>query len=495
MKRLLYVGQFAAIKGPAVAAAAMVSILRREVGVTATWVCAQSDHEKVAALFPEALRARVALVGWLPREELVRVYDEHGIFIFASHFEGFGQTFLEAMARGMVVLATRVGGMREVIRDGENGFLFDFGASIRIAEKALEVISNPVLAKEVSAAARKTAEAFTWARSAERFEEFVHNLGEPSIAGSPSPGVHPDHGRPAVSVVIPTYQRERVLLDTLGYLLALATKPAEIVVVDQTVCHLDDTDGELKRLQEEGLIRWIRLTKPSIPRAMNTGLEQALCEVVLFLDDDIVPSEGLIRVHQDAHSSGEHDIVVGQVLQPGERPMEAGGSFGPFRFNSNLRQVVPGVMAGNLSVRRSKALSLGGFDENFVRAAYCFETEFADRARQAGEHILFEPAASIRHLKATEGGTRVWGEHLRTIRPGHSVGAFYYLLRSPRVGNRMLGLLYRPLRAIRTKHHLQRPWWIPVTLIAEMLGLLWAVGLFLRGPRRLGWNGGLSECR
>jgi GT2 family glycosyltransferase len=143
-------------------------------------------------------------------------------------------------------------------------------------------------------------------------------------------------------------------------------------------------------------------------------------------------------------------------------------------------------MGGNFSIKRDLALKLGGFDENFVHVAYRFEAEFASRALAAGENILFEPSASIRHLKASKGGTRAYGEHLTTIRPSHSVGAYYYFIRSRSVPRRMASILLRPFRAIRTRHHLLHPWWIPATLFAEISGFVWAVALALRGPRLIG---------
>jgi len=47
----------------------------------------------------------------------------------------------------------------------------------------------------------------------------------------------------------------------------------------------------------------------------------------------------------------------------------------------------------------------------------------------------------------------------------------------------MAQFLRRPWRAISTRHHLRRPWWIPTTLIAEFSGMAWALALALRGPR------------
>ena len=140
-------------------------------------------------------------------------------------------------------------------------------------------------------------------------------------------------------------------------------------------------------------------------------------------------------------------------------------------------------MGGNFSLRRGEALALGGFDENFVRVAYHFEREFADRWRASGRKIRFNPHAAIRHLKAGAGGTRTYGEHLTTLYPGHSVGAYYYLLRSQLDERRVRAFLWRPFHSIMTRHHLRRPWWIPVTLVAELTGMLWALALYARGPR------------
>lgn len=291
---------------------------------------------------------------------------------------------------------------------------------------------------------------------------------------------------PPVSVVIPTYQREGVLLDTIDYLLRLEPPPAEILIVDQTPEHERETALRLASLESAGEIRHLRLPEPSITRAMNVGLREARHEVVLFLDDDIVPDADLIAAHARSHSQGAHGIVAGQVLQPGEEPLAPEQEAGAFRFCSSRPQFVAEFIGCNFSVKRALALRLGGFDENFVQVAYRYEAEFSFRALQAGEKVFFEPRASIRHLKVRRGGTRAFGYHLTTVRPSHAVGAYYYLLRASGLPRRLSQIIARPFRAIRTRHHLARPWWIPATLVAEALGFFWAVLLLLRGPRLVG---------
>src|SRR5262249_21908235 len=146
------------------------------------------------------------------------------------------------------------------------------------------------------------------------------------------------------------------------------------------------------------------------------------------------------------------------VLQPGEEPEPLSDGANRFQFRSSTRQLISELMGGNFSINRQLALKLGGFDENFVHVAYRFEAEFASRAIAAGETIRSEPAASIRHLKSVSGGTRSYGHHLTTIKPSHSVGEYYYLLHGKRVHQRLQKIVKRPFRAIRTMHHLTRPW-------------------------------------
>jgi len=170
-----------------------------------------------------------------------------------------------------------------------------------------------------------------------------------------------------VSVVIPTYQRDEVLLDTISSLINLETPPAEIVVVDQTVRHKQDVHNVLSDLDRTGKIRWIRLPQPSIPNAMNVGLKEARHEVVLFLDDDVLPSRNLLKAHAQAHAERKGSIVAGQILEQGEMPSSAKHPKG-FRFSSSVPQFIPEFMGGNFSVRRTCALRLGGFDTNFIYA-------------------------------------------------------------------------------------------------------------------------------
>jgi len=285
-------------------------------------------------------------------------------------------------------------------------------------------------------------------------------------------------GALSITVAIPTYRREQVLLDTIAYLLDLEHAPAEILVLDQTEQHEVATENHLGELHDAGRIRWLRLATPSIPQAMNRGLLEARQDIVLFLDDDVCPEPELIAAHLAAQAQFADVLAVGRVIQPWEEGLD---------FLSGGHSIFADMNAGwltefigcNFSVRRDQALALGGFDENFVRVAYRFEAEFAHRWCASGRRIYFEPIACLHHLKDCGGGTRTFGEHLTTMKPDHAVGAYYFCLRTGSIGE----FLHRPFRSVATRHHLRRPWWIPLSLIAELRGMLWALALYTRGPR------------
>lgn len=288
-----------------------------------------------------------------------------------------------------------------------------------------------------------------------------------------------------LSVAIPTYGREQVLIDSLQALLALDPPPEELLVIDQTPNHEPSTEAHLQDWDQQGRLRWIRLKQPSITAAMNRALLEAQGQRVLFLDDDIIPSPGLLHAHLEAHRDGPGALIAGRVLQPWHQGQPDAEAAAPFRFNSLIPRLCSEFMGGNFSLPRQMALELGGFDENFVRVAYRFEAEFAYRWRLAGHEICFAPQALIEHLQAQRGGTRSYGRHLTTLRPDHSVGSFYFRMRTQPFLPALFGSLADVLRSVITRHHLFRPWWIPVGLLAQLRGLAWALRLHHRGAALL----------
>ena len=287
-----------------------------------------------------------------------------------------------------------------------------------------------------------------------------------------------------ITVAIPTYGRDQSLVDTIEAILGLSPQPLEVLVVDQTRSHSPSCFEYLKETNSKGLINWMRLSKPSITQAMNIALKKATGDHVLFLDDDIIPDTALISAHLSSAIEKPNDIIAGRVLQPWHqgKPDPAAQ---PFLFNSLDSKKVKEFIGCNVCIPRDLAIDIGGFDVNFVRVAYRYEAEFAHRWIQSGLEITYSPKALIHHLKVRRGGTRSHGDHLRTWRPDHSVGRYYYLLKCKPIHLALVGFISGFFRSIRTRHHLSKPWWIPFTAFAELTGACWAINLALKGAKLL----------
>ena len=285
-----------------------------------------------------------------------------------------------------------------------------------------------------------------------------------------------------ISVAIPTFGREQVLVETIKALLLLNPPPSELIVVDQTHQHDEETDKQLAAWAEDEQISLVRLPRPSIIVAMNTALSFAKGDHILFVDDDIIPSTNLLKVYEEVIHAHPDALIAGRVLQPWHHGEPEPEDKTPFMYNTLMPRACTEFIGCNFLLPRRAALHLGGFDAAFVRVAYRYEAEFAYRWRQYGHAILYEPRALIHHLRAQRGGTRSYGLHLTTIRPDHAVGRYYYLLRTGNLFAALYASIQNIFKSILTRHHFQRPWWIPFTLVAEVRGFFWALGLNARGP-------------
>ena len=102
------------------------------------------------------LRDSVFFLGNVPNlEEIVGACD---LFLLPSDAESFGMAALEAMASEVPVIATRSGGLPEVVIDGENGYLLPVGDVDAMAARAIDILSNPELQRRMGRSGRERAE-------------------------------------------------------------------------------------------------------------------------------------------------------------------------------------------------------------------------------------------------------------------------------------------------------------------------------------------------
>jgi glycosyltransferase involved in cell wall biosynthesis len=113
---------------------------------------------------------RIDLVGPVPSDEIVSRYDAASIFFLPSLFETCSMVTMEAMSRGVPVVAFDVGGVPELIEDGVTGFLTERGAMHTAAGYIRALLDAPDRCERMGRAARRASERFeTWEGVAERF--------------------------------------------------------------------------------------------------------------------------------------------------------------------------------------------------------------------------------------------------------------------------------------------------------------------------------------
>jgi starch synthase len=105
----------------------------------------------------------------LPVPEVVELYSHAAVFACPSIYEPFGLINLEAMACGTPVVASRVGGIPEVVVDGETGWLVEPGDPAALARALRNALADPDRARRMGEAGRRRVEAqFSWDRIATR---------------------------------------------------------------------------------------------------------------------------------------------------------------------------------------------------------------------------------------------------------------------------------------------------------------------------------------
>ena len=115
-----------------------------------------------ASLEPDVAN-RVNFIGQVPHADIMCFYQHADILINPSLSESFGISLIEAMANGRPVVASRVGGMQEILINGETGFFFEPGDADALAEKTITLLKNPDMRKSMGMAGRqRVQELFTW---------------------------------------------------------------------------------------------------------------------------------------------------------------------------------------------------------------------------------------------------------------------------------------------------------------------------------------------
>lgn len=121
-----------------------------------------------------AYKEDISLEVNLPREELLKAYAEAKLFVLHSREESQGIVFAEAMATGLPVVATKIGGIPFVVEDGKSGLLCQYGDVEKMTEMAEQLMSDETKWKEYSKEAKEIAKGYSWKDIANRIERLYN---------------------------------------------------------------------------------------------------------------------------------------------------------------------------------------------------------------------------------------------------------------------------------------------------------------------------------
>jgi len=131
------------------------------------------EREKLEKLaLKSGVAGRVRFLGNLPNEKVPTHLATAVVFVRPSRSEGLGSAFLEAMAAGVPIIGTKVGGIPDFLEDGETGLFSKVDDPIDLAEKIMMVLENESLSRKLSENGRKLVEErYDWDRIAVSMKE------------------------------------------------------------------------------------------------------------------------------------------------------------------------------------------------------------------------------------------------------------------------------------------------------------------------------------
>jgi len=202
-----------------------------------------------------------------------------------------------------------------------------------------------------------------------------------------------------VSVVIPTYNRLPRLRRVIAALEHQTFPTAQFEVIVVSDGSTDGTDRVLEQLQTplDLVVSTQRNQGPAAAR--NEGVRLATGDLLLFLDDDVIPGPRLVEQHAGAHRRHDADIVViGPMLTPSDHRLSAPVRWEQAMLYKQYDALRDGVFeptyrqfyTGNASLRPALLARAGGFNERFRRAE---DIELAYRLARAGAQFFFDEEA------------------------------------------------------------------------------------------------------
>ncbi len=160
---LIWVRAFSAIYNPKMAIDVLSLLQEKYPSATLTMVGPDKDGSlETIKNYADKLNLKVNFTGKLSKQEWTDVAKNHDIFINTTHFDNTPVSVLEAMALGLPVVSTNVGGLSFLISHQKNGYLVNDTNASEMAEQIEEIIKSPSQTIEIITNAKNMISAMDW---------------------------------------------------------------------------------------------------------------------------------------------------------------------------------------------------------------------------------------------------------------------------------------------------------------------------------------------
>ena len=178
-KNILFLGRIAPIKDVETLLNSFKLALKKENNLILNLVGpVEEGYGKKIKLLIKKLNIKDKVIFHKPVYDLqdkISIIDNSDIFILSSKREGMPQSLIEAMSRGKVVISSKTDGGKEIVKDGENGYLFDIGDEVQLSKNILESIKENKKNESIKKNARKTVEQFSWDKLINKIDGIIQN--------------------------------------------------------------------------------------------------------------------------------------------------------------------------------------------------------------------------------------------------------------------------------------------------------------------------------
>ncbi|EAZ96227.1 Glycosyl transferase, group 1 [Flavobacteria bacterium BAL38] len=161
--KLLWVRAFASIYNPEMAVKVLQQLQEKYPSATLTMVGPDKDGSlQITKAFAESVEVAVNFTGQLAKEDWWKLASEHDIFINTTHFDNTPISVMEAMALGLPVVSTNVGGIPYLVSNNENAILVNDSDVEQMTTAILDLISNKDQSFIMSQNGRRLIEQMDW---------------------------------------------------------------------------------------------------------------------------------------------------------------------------------------------------------------------------------------------------------------------------------------------------------------------------------------------